>query len=81
MSKDTNVALRSKDEIDQANASADGKGKDDGKNEVSKEAKGDSEAPSVHTSDVATLPLYGALGGVSSVLLGVAAFLKKKFRK
>ena len=31
--------------------------------------------------DVATLPLYGALSGVSSVLLGAAAFLKKKFRK
>lgn len=82
LSKDTNVALRSKEEIDQENASTDGKGKDDeSKNEVSKDGKSDSEAPAVHTSDVATLPLYGALGGVSSVLLGAAAFLKKKFRK
>lgn len=82
LSKDTNVALRSKEEIDQENASTDGKGKDDeSKNEVSKDGKSDSEAPAVDTSDVATLPLYGALGGVSSVLLGAAAFLKKKFRK
>lgn len=81
LSKDANVALRSANEIkDKDGVAGDGKGKDDDKpNPVSKDGKSDSKAPEVQTADAATLPLYGALGGITTLLLAVSAFLKRKF--
>lgn len=69
LSKDTNVALNKNDESE--------KGKGEG--EVEKTGKGDSEAPAVHTADNNVLPVYGAVGGVTTALLGVMTFLRKKF--
>ena len=68
LSKDTNVALNKNDESE--------KGKGEG--EVSKEGKSDAEAPAVHTADNDVLPVYGAAGGLTTALLGVMTFLKKK---
>lgn len=69
LSKDTNVALNKNDESE--------KGKGEG--EVEKTGKVDSEAPAVHTADNNVLPVYGAVGGVTTALLGVMTFLRKKF--
>lgn len=82
LSKDTNVALRSASEINEGKGvGTDGKGKGDTTtNTVSNDGKSDGTAPVVNTADVATLPLYGALGGMSSVLLAVVTFLKKRFK-
>lgn len=80
LSKDTNVALRSADEIADA-VDASGKGKGEGEtNTVTQDGKSDAAAPAVTTADIATLPLYGAFGGMSSVLLALAAWLKKRYR-
>lgn len=69
LSKDTNVALNKNDESE--------KGKGEG--EVSHEGKSDAEAPAVHTADNNVLPVYGAAGGLTTALLGVMTFLRKKF--
>lgn len=68
LSKDTSVALNKNDESE--------KGKGEG--EVSKEGKSDAEAPAVHTADNNVLPVYGAAGGLTTALLGVMTFLRKK---
>jgi hypothetical protein len=84
LSKDTNVALRSASEIGEQNGttSADGKGKTEGSSPTGSTTEGgktDEVAPSQKTADTVALPLYGILGGLSTLLLAVAMLLKKRF--
>lgn len=80
LSKDANVALRSAKEIaDKDGVAGDGKGKGD--NTVSKDGKPDERAPKVQTADSRTLPIYGAFGGITALLLALSAFLKKKMNR
>lgn len=84
LSKDTNVALRSASEIGEQNGttSADGNGKTEGSSPTGSTTEGgktDEVAPSQKTADTVALPLYGILGGLSTLLLAVAMLLKKRF--
>ena len=86
LSKDTNMALRSADEIASGkDASVDGKGKSDSdtpgttpSNPVENEGKSDSEAPGVQTSDSGVLATYGILGSVSAAIAAAFAILRKR---
>ena len=77
LSKDANVTLSSTS--DTSGVAGDGKGKSSGdSSEVKNEGKSDSTADKVKTADVATLPLYGGLGGVMSLLLAALGIWKKR---
>lgn len=66
LSKDTNVSLDNP---------ADGKGKGEGEIE---EGRVDNIAEKVSTADSNVLPVYGCMGGLMAVLLGVFGILRKK---
>lgn len=79
LSKDTNVALRTADEIkNNQEASVDSKGK--GENPVSKEGKPDEQAPSIQTSDSTGWMLYVLIGVIVLVIAaaGVGYYVYNK---
>lgn len=73
LSQDTNVALDSSSE----------KGKGEGEEEavtntVSQSGKSDAVVGNIHTDDTDVLFVYGCMGGLLIVLLGVLGFLRRK---
>ena len=86
MSKDTNVSLRTAKEIADGKSGTSSDGKSEGKSdsgdsgESSGSGKSNSVAKSQKTADSVVLPLYGAMGSISTLLFGAFAVLRKKFR-
>lgn len=82
LSKDTNVTLDGKGEGEEGTPEGGAGGgsgtADSGNNSVAQTGKQDALAAGVQTSDVDMVPVVAGMGGLTSVLLGIVVFLKKR---
>lgn len=76
LSKDTNQSLSTYANGTSTDTSVSGKGKE----EVAKEGKKDTAAQPQKTADTATLPLFGGLAGLATILLAFLAIFRRKLR-